>query len=278
MNMNLPDHATLQFIGKKLNSALEARMLIRHVTGLSDADLITMNSIELNENQKATLDNMISQRLNGRPISKIIGKKEFYGRDFIVSDDVLDPRPDSEILIEEVLKQCNSSKHYNILDLGTGSGCLALTLLAQLPNTQAVATDISDGALSVAKENADNLNLFDRIEFMKSNWFDDVEGQFDIIISNPPYIESIVIPTLEKEVKSYDPMGALDGGEDGLNPYKVILPQIRNYLTPNGFFVLEHGYNQQDDIIKLAQNEGFTNISGRKDYNQNDRIIIAKAM
>jgi len=248
-------------------------MLIKHITGLTDADLITTENIALSDEQSVLLNDYIQQRLNGRPISKIIGVKEFYGRDFIVSDNVLDPRPDSELIIDLVLQfQGQKAK---ILDLGTGSGCLILTLLSELPNATGVATDISPQALSIAKQNAEKLNLRDRIEFIESNWLELVDGEFDIIISNPPYIAPKVIAELDVEVSQYDPMLALDGGADGLFPYKVILPQIRTYLKKGGMMAMEHGYDQGDTVHRIAVDAGLSDVQVHKDLGDLDRVVTA---
>ncbi len=281
-------------------------MLVRHITDLNDADLIGSETIDLSKDQKAQLNDYIKQRLAGRPISKIIGIKEFYGRDFIVNDDVLDPRPDSELIIDTILRHCeppiesgdklreaiqNSGDINNsglpqslpllrndglkILDLGTGSGCLILTLLAELPNAKGVATDISDEALSVARQNAKALGVHERVQFIKSDWFENVTGTYDIIISNPPYINSDVIPNLDKNVRDYDPILALDGGGDGLDPYKMILPQVKKYLTTGGMVALEHGHDQAARIKRLIENAGLYDIKGHQDLGRLDRILTA---
>lgn len=260
-------------ISKQLNSALEARILVQHVTGLSDADLITMDDIPLNDEQAMLLNDFIQQRLNGRPVSKIMGLKEFYGRDFIVSDDVLDPRPDSELIIDLVLKY--EGQKTRVLDLGTGSGCLILTLLSELRNATGVAADISPKALNIAKQNADKLNVTGRIAFIESDWLESVEGEFDIIISNPPYITPEVIAQLDVDVSKYDPVLALDGGEDGLLPYKVILPQIRTYLKKGGMMAMEHGYDQGSSVHRIAVNAGLSDVQTHKDLGGLDRVITA---
>ena len=248
-------------------------MLVKHITSLNDADLISMNDILLSEEQENQLNDLVKQRLNGRPISKIIGVKEFYGRDFIVSDDVLDPRPDSELIIDLVLQY--EGQKARILDLGTGSGCLILTLLSELPNATGVAADISHAALNITKQNADQLGVRDRIKFIESDWFESIEGKFDIVISNPPYINSDIIPTLDKNVREYDPMLALDGGNDGLFPYKVILPQIRTYLKKGGMIAMEHGFDQGDTLQRLAVDAGLSDIQTYKDLGGLDRVITA---
>jgi release factor glutamine methyltransferase len=290
------DGIKLREISKKLNSPLEARMLIKHITGLSDADLIGMDSISLTDTQKEWLDNAIKQRLNSRPISKIIGYKEFYGRRFFVNDDVLDPRPETELIIDETIRHCERSEaiqeHHiqplacrvanaprnddvRILDLGTGSGCILLTLLSEIPHSIGIGTDISIKALNIAEQNAESLAVCDRVKFIESNWFDSVTGQFDIIVTNPPYIETHTLVSLDEDVKNYDPVQALDGGEDGLEPYKVILPQIRKHLKPNGFFMCEHGTGQSQDIKRLAKNAGLSEIRVHHDLAGHDRCVSA---
>ncbi len=254
-------------------------MLLKHVAGLSDADLIGSNEIDLSPQQQSRLDGFIEERLQGRPISKIIGMKEFYGRDFIVSDDVLDPRPDSEILIEAVLKHVSSSNKLGsdiaILDLGTGSGCLILTLLVELPNADGVGTDISDKAMAIANKNAEKHGLTGRAQFIKSDWFENVTGQFDVILSNPPYIETDVIPLLDKSVRAFDPILALDGGADGLLPYKMILPQVKWSLKPGGMIAMEHGHDQCGRIKRLIEKEGFDQIRAHQDLGGKDRVLTA---
>ena len=197
----------LRDIAQKLNSSLDARMLVKAVTGLSDTDLIGLDVIPLTTEQSAILDDFIAQRLNHRPVAKIIGHKEFYGRNFHVNDDVLDPRPETELIIDAVIRHCEQNEAiqgqrvqpldchvaisprndgFKILDLGTGSGCILLTLLAELRNATGIGADISPQALSIAKRNAQNLNLCDRAEFIESSWLESITGSFDIIVTNPP--------------------------------------------------------------------------------------------
>lgn len=265
----------LSDISKKLNSSLEARMLVKHISGLSDADLISNNDITLTTAQNKQLNDFIAQRLGGRPISKIIGYKEFYGRDFVVTNDVLDPRPDSELIIDVVLKSKSKNSELRILDMGTGSGCLVLTLLAELQNATAIATDISPKAIDVAKKNAELFGVCERVRFVESNWFKSIEGEFDIIVSNPPYIVSGDIQNLSREVSIYDPILALDGGEDGLFPYQVILPQIRRYLKNDGIMALEHGVGQSSRIKKIVENVGLDDVQVHYDLGGHDRVISA---
>ena len=267
----------LRDLAKQLSSNLEAWILIKHYTNLSDADLIGLNDIPLTSEQSTQLANAVDQRLQGRPISKIIGYREFYGRNFFVTDDVLDPRPDSETLIEAVLKYAQGKKNLSILDLGTGSGCLILTLLSELSDATGVAADISEKALKIANKNAHFLNLNERIKLIQSDWLESITGEFDIIISNPPYIETRTVDTLAIDVKQYDPLTALDGGQEGLEPYKILCPQIRHILNQGGFMALEHGAGQSTDIIRLIDNTQFQEIRSITDLAGHDRVITAMA-
>ena len=267
------DGVKLREISQKLNSPLEARMFIKHITNLTDSDLIGMDTIPLTQEQRETLDDFIGQRLKGRPVSKIIGEKEFYGRVFHVTNDVLDPRPETEQIIDEAISFSKGKGAIRILDLGTGSGCILTTLLNEIPNATGVGGDISDAALKIAQQNAQALNVADRAEFIQSNWFESIEGSFDIIVTNPPYIETRTVEKLDKDVRDYDPMIALDGGKDGLTPYKVILPQIRNHLNPAGLFMCEHGTGQSPDIERLMENAGFEMIRVHHDLAGHDRCV-----
>lgn len=267
----------LQDLSKRLSSSLDARILIKHITGLSDSDLIGMTDIALSPEQKGRLDDYVAQRIKGRPISKIIGYKEFYGRVFRVTDDVLDPRPDSETLIDVVLNHIKDrTASYTILDLGTGSGCLALTLLAELPQATALCADISTKALDIAKDNAESLGVQNRITFKQSDWFSAITGTYDIIVTNPPYIETTVIDTLDTAVRDYDPILALDGGKDGLAPYRQLCPQIRTFLNKGGIVAMEHGAGQSLAVKRLIENAGFHDIDIHHDLGKHDRCVSAR--
>lgn len=257
---------------------LDVRVLVQHVTGLSHSDLIV--GAEISEDHRAEIDKLIERRVAGEPVSKIIGVKEFYGRDFITTRDTLDPRSDTETLVQQALKFAkeNYGPHpttfplpmgegneasaladsevgegLRILDLGTGTGCIILTLLAELPNATGVAADLSPAALEVAHRNAELLNLDSRVTFIESDWFENVEGQFDIIVSNPPYIPESNIESLQKEVRIYDPILALRGGKDGLDPYKNIFSHYKSYLKPGGRLLCEIGCWQDEDITRLIE-------------------------
>jgi release factor glutamine methyltransferase len=258
--------------------ALDARLLLEFTLNVSSIYLLS----HLDENIDSILfthyQSLIERRSRGESVSKIRGRKEFYGRDFFVNKYVLDPRPDSEILIEAVLENIKdspfSSQGMTILEIGVGSGCLLLTLLAELPHAQGVGVDISPQALSIAKKNAHSLNLDSRVHWLESDMFQRVRGKFDIIISNPPYIPTKNIQTLEREVQFFDPLIALDGGETGLDFYQKIALEGPNHLKTQGFFALEVGYGQVSDVRKI-----FSSFSSNtyKDLNYIERCIIIKS-
>ncbi len=219
------------------------------------------------------LKSAIKRRLAHEPISKIIGKKGFWKSEFITSTDVLDPRPDSETMIEAVLKYC-PQKEYQILDIGTGSGCLLFSLLDEYPASIGVGIDKSVKALAIADKNRQNrhANLLEK-DFFKPTWACDL-GTFDIIISNPPYIPSDDLLTLEPDVREYDPILALDGGKDGLEAYRAISDNITNLLNNNGFLFLEIGIHQANAVIDIFTRQGLTHLDTIRDLSGIKRIIV----
>jgi release factor glutamine methyltransferase len=210
-----------------LTAALDARLLICHVLKLDfTAFLLQQNDI-ISGNQQTELEELGQLALSHMPISRILEKREFWGLDFLVNAAVLDPRADSELLIEVLLHFIPpSDKTLRILDLGTGTGCLLLSLLHEYPNATGMGVDFSTQALDVAQKNAENLGLIKRVKLIQSDWFEKIGNEkFDIILSNPPYIPSQDIKNLDENVKLFDPLAALDGGDDGLNPYRIITAQ-----------------------------------------------------
>ena len=251
--------------------ALDARLLVCHVLEMTHEQFVLSDDRELSVDEIQQIEKIIQQRISGKPVAKIIGQKEFYSRNFKTTTDTLDPRPDSETLIETVLDH----KYDNplILDLGTGTGCLVLTLLAEIPKARAIAVDQSVAALSVAKENAWMTGVEDRVVFVQSDWFKEVVGKFDIIISNPPYIPEQDIEGLSKEVRLYDPMAALTGGADGLDPYRLIIPQLPDFLKPGGLAAFEVGKGQAEDVADMLTTTGFSTVNINKDLAGIGRIV-----
>lgn len=247
----------------------EARLLIKAVTGTDPLLSDVANS--------DAIDDAVRLRAARVPLSKIIGTREFYGRDFIVTEDVLDPRPDSEILIDEALKHIPTDQPIRILDLGTGSGCLILTLLAERPLTTGVAVDISPAALDVARRNAAALGLSERIAFVQGDMAAYTpDAPFDLLVSNPPYIPSDECLTLEPEVRLHDPMLALDGGPDGCGPYRAVFSRMRALLSLHGHFLVELSPDICDKVHELAIGAGHTEIEMIPDLAGRTRVLKAR--
>jgi release factor glutamine methyltransferase len=226
-----------------------------------------------------------TDRLAGKPVSRILGRREFWELSFAIDDTTLDPRPDTELLVElcleEARKRCDQDTPLSILDLGAGTGCILAALLVELPAARGVAVDIQLGALRVARENIKKLGLLPRASFLCADWALSLKPcSFDIVVSNPPYIRSDVIKTLDLEVRNYDPLWALDGGEDGLRHYKAIIPQVAKVLKPGGFFALEIGFDQADQVMDLVACS-FKDLEARSlravnDLGGNPRAVAAK--
>jgi release factor glutamine methyltransferase len=240
---------------------LDARILVASACGRSRADLIRDPDVMLTPDQIARVAEFTAQRLARMPVSRIIGSREFWGRRFLLSPDVLDPRPDTETLIEAALtivkRKPPRSRPLHLLDLGVGSGCILATLLLEVPDATGTGIDISAAALSIARANAGRHGLASRMtcvqaDFMRQGWQDAVEGPFDLIVSNPPYIPSAEIQRLEPEVSRHDPIIALDGGSDGLAPYRMLLGS-RLPLAPDGALLWEVGQGQAPEVAALLR-------------------------
>lgn len=231
---------------------------------------IRFTDLDLTQKQHKQLIKNINLRCRHKPISKIFKKAYFYGNQFYINNNVLSPRFDTEILVEKALEYiCDNDR---VLDLCTGSGCIAISL-AKTKNIYAEGCDISKKALRVARKNDKLLNA--GVEFYQSNMFDKVQGKFNVIVSNPPYIETDVIKGLDIEVKDYDPHLALDGGQEGLEFYREIATHIKDYLLPNGMLLMEIGYNQSKAVTEIFKSVA-SKIETIKDYNNNDRVVIIK--
>ena len=253
---------------------LEARLLLCQVLQCQREDLILKPDRQVSPEMQATYMAFIERRLAGEPIAKILGEKEFWGMPFKVTTETLDPRPDSETLIEAVLERGVGSKR--ILDLGTGSGCLLLSFLSELKDALGLGVDVSPAALKIAKANACNLELEQRAQFVLSDWGDNVNGEFDIIISNPPYISLADYNELAPSVRNYDPRLALLGGEDGLDCYRKIAPVIHKHLAHNGFFAIEFGIDQERPVENILEENKLRALEFRKDLAGTIRCIIGE--
>ena len=260
---------------------LDVELLLKRALGDVDSMYIRMYlDKELSEDQEKYFLEMMKDRLNQRPIAYILGNREFMGLDFFVKEGVLIPRPDTETLVEEIINICNNKTGLNILDIGTGSGAITVSLAKYLDKSHIVSVDISDIALEIASKNAVSNKVDERIDFIKSDVFSNVsrENKFDIIVSNPPYIKREVIKKLNKDVQK-EPIIALDGGYDGLDFYRKIINESEKYLKFNGYLCFEIGYDQKEDVIGIIKNkERYINTYSKKDLYGNDRIIITQVL
>jgi len=251
-----------------ITPSLEARILLSHASGLSQEYLIGHGEDELSDEIYNIFLNFVERRKRLEPIAYIIGRKEFYGRDYKVTKDVLIPRPDSETLIDVVLQDANDEA--SILELGVGSGCLVLTLLSELKKTRALGVDISQAALDVAALNAVVLGVQDRCKFVLSNWFENVSGRYDIIISNPPYIEENERSMMAPETLIYEPRLALFGG---LEPYRIIAFEAHKFLSENGKIYVEIGINQAQQVEDIFFHQGYKVAGKYQDIEDRMRVI-----
>ena len=255
----------------------DAEVLLCHVLACDRAHLIGHGDDLLSERPARAFDDVIARRESREPVSQILGTREFWSLAFGVSRAVLSPRPETETLIEAVLDHVTDrSKPMRLLDLGTGTGCLLLTLLHELPTSRGVGVDASDDALSMARGNAERLALGDRAEFQTGDWADGLSGPFDVVVSNPPYIETATLADLEPEVTTWEPRGALDGGADGLDAYRRIVPQLKPILAEEGIAILEHGPGQADAIAALTNQSGLSVVERRPDLEGRERCLILK--
>ena len=256
--------------------SIDAKVLLKFILKKDNTYIIANANKEMSRDEENKLQESIQKIKDGFPLQYITHNQEFMGINFEINQNVLIPQPDTEILVENTIglvlgnksleNQEDSKKTMQILDLCTGSGAIAISLKKYLPTAKIFASDISEKALEVAKKNAKNNNV--EIEFIKSDMFENIHEKFDIIVSNPPYIKSEEIEKLSKEVQN-EPKVALDGGKDGLKFYKIISREIKNYLKENGTLLMEIGYDEANEVMKL-----FENSTCIKDYANNDRVIV----
>ena len=251
---------------------LKARILLAHILKLRKEDFIIHDCDEISIENENRFNYAIEKIANGKPLEHITNNREFMKMNFYVDENVLIPRADTEILVEEVIKYCSNEKKYNVLDLCTGSGAIAISIAKYVENVQVLGTDISLNALQIAKRNA-IINNVKNITFKNSDLFENIQEKFDVIVSNPPYIKTSVIECLTKDVKN-EPHIALDGGEDGLYFYKKIANYAYNLLNEDGALFLEIGYDQAKEVINLLKNtKKYKDIECIKDLYGNDRVI-----
>jgi release factor glutamine methyltransferase len=257
---------------------VDARLLLEHVSGWTALDLIRDPNRSLTDAQLATLSEVQARRLAGEPVHRILGYRDFHGLRLLLTPDTLEPRPDTEILVDALApwlrERLSKTGSCRLLDLGTGSGAIALSLLKEVPGLEAVGTDISAGALEAAVRNAHLNGVADRFDAVRSDWFSDVTGRFDAIVSNPPYIARAEISGLSRDVREYDPMRALDGGTDGLDAYRSIAVGAQGCLAGDGIIGLEIGWDQKASVSAIFEQSGYRLSDARQDYGGNDRVLI----
>lgn len=280
----------LQEISKKLsplnieNPSREAEILLNQGLNIDPVEMYRDNP-EINNDQTTLIEDMIKRRAGREPLQYITGQTDFMGLKISVGQGVLIPRPETELMAELAIQKCNSatvrqcnSKELSILDLCTGSGCLALALAKNCPNSLVYGIDISEAALSYAAKNA-KINNIENVEFMKGHLFDPLPGQnrkFDLIISNPPYIRRDDIGRLQPEIREWEPLNALDGGEDGLDFYREIIPAAREYLKDSATLMFEVGFDGADKVADIFKDAGYGQIQITKDYSEIKRIVFAQ--
>ncbi len=252
---------------------LDARIILKEVLSLDDKDLILKESLDIPEEMIEKIITIESRRLNGEPISKILKKRDFYNSTFVISNDVLDPRPETELIVEIANNYINKNEVKNILDLGTGSGCILLSILKENRMINGLGIDLSKEAISIAKQNSKKLNLETQSNFLVSNWMSSVNYKYDLVVSNPPYIASEDIKKLSKSVKIYDPILSLDGGDDGLNSYRLIASDLKRIISMNALIIIEIGYNQSLQVIDIFKKNDFKLIKKYNDINGLDRVL-----
>lgn len=264
------------------NPRLDVEVLLAHSLVMSREDLFIHFERQLSQQEQEAFESFLARRIENEPVARILGFKEFWSLNFKLNDATLIPRPDSETLVAEVisyLKKHHGDENIEILDLGTGSGCLLLSILSEIKFAKGCGVDAEKKALIVAKENASQLGLADKVEFKEFNWLsgagaDLKNHQYDIIISNPPYIESGDIAGLQPDVSGFDPKLALDGGEDGLLHYRALAMFAKSYMQKGGRFFLEIGMGQEAHIIVIFENQGWQSLAQHKDLSGIVRVLV----
>tara|TARA_B110000046_G_scaffold109995_1_gene117228 strand:- start:60 stop:902 length:843 start_codon:yes stop_codon:yes gene_type:complete len=257
------------------NPYLDSQILLSKSIN-KDKRYIILNSKEiLNSEQLNNFNSFINKRKNGEPIAYLINKKGFWKDEFYINKDVLIPRPDTEMIIEQVLKNYSKQSQSHVLDVGTGSGCILLSILKERPNFYGTGIDISKKSINVSKINAKQLNLTNRVKFVYSSVDNFNIGKYDIIVSNPPYIKLLSLKYLEKNVVNFEPMLALNGGFDGFSEIRKVVSKANILIKKKGKFILEIGFNQKNKVKKILNEKGFYINEAIKDYGNNDRCIIS---
>jgi release factor glutamine methyltransferase len=258
-------------------AALDARLLLLAALGISATDLVMHPDVPLTPEQAQTLADFTRRRLAHEPVARMIGEREFWGLPFRLSPETLVPRPDTETVVATVLELIpDRQTPLRIVDFGTGSGCILVALLHEMPRATGLGIDLSEGALRTARENAWANGVGERSRFAAARWAEAVSGTFDVIVSNPPYIASAIIPTLDEEVREHDPLLALDGGQDGLEPYRILLSEAGRLLAPGGLLAVEIGYDQEEALRSLAAEKGLEILRVAHDLSGHPRCVAMR--
>ncbi len=254
--------------------ALDARLLIQAACAVSAEDMVAYRDRVVTPDQLKLMERYVGRRLAGEPVSRIVGKKEFWGMEIAVTPDTLDPRPDTETLVEAALGWARGGP-LKILDLGTGTGCILLSLLKELPQATGIGVDISPGAIATAQNNASRNGVEGRADFRLGSWFEPLKigESFDLIVSNPPYIAESQMKTLAPEVLNHDPRTALTDEKDGFEAYRTIYPQLKRWLKPGGMAFFEMGFDQSVHMQRLVADSGATLEGVYKDLAGHERVI-----
>ena len=260
---------------KIANPQLDSEILLSNSIKRDKKHIILNPKEILNSKQLRKFKSLIERRKKGEPIAYIINKKEFWKDEFFVNKDVLIPRPDTELIIEQVLKIYSKKSKLHVLDIGTGSGCIILSILKERPNFYGTAIDISKKSINVSKLNAKQLNLSNRVKFFHSSVDNFIIGKYDLVVSNPPYIELFNLKYLEKDVINFEPKLALSGGFDGFSKIRKVINKAKILIKKNGKFILEIGFNQKNKVKQILKKEGFYVNKTIRDYGNNDRCIIS---
>lgn len=256
-------------------AGLDARYLLLAAAKMDAAQLISADNSEIPEEVSKTFDAMGERRLKGEPVARILGEKEFYGHNFLLNKETLVPRPETELIVDVALERF--SRDGRLLDLGTGTGAIAITLLLEYPEASGVAVDLSKGALECAQQNAERHGVADRLTLLHGSWFDPVPPQkFDLIISNPPYIGVDERDEMNAEALGFDPQMALFAADGGLAAYKAIIDRANEYLAGDGWLIFEIGYTQAEAVSQLLHDNGFGEIAKLSDLSGHDRAVLAQ--
>jgi len=253
---------------------IDARLLVEAAADATRTDIVTDPYRPLSPQQEATLQDYLTRRMKREPVSHILGRKGFWKIMLNVNRDVLTPRPDTKTVVDVVLKQTPEHGAFSILDLGVGSGAILLAILAERPAAKGLGVDVSEEALAVARDNAAHLGLAGRVALLRGDWTEGLaDASFDVVVSNPPYIASDVLETLEPEVRDWEPRLALEGGADGLDAYRRLAPEILRVLKPGGIFAVEIGYDQKDAVEALFREAGAGDVRTIRDLADRDRVV-----